>query len=103
MWATNGKMLRSKAKANQGRMPVTFNMFIRNRTVTGQEKLTIPAGSYDAFKVNSDMIMDMVMGFPVKMEMQTVSYRAPGIIWDLKTETYRKGKLMAYSELAKIY
>jgi hypothetical protein len=49
------------------------------------------------------MNMEMVMGFPVKMEMQSVSYRAPGIVWDLKTETYRKGKLMGYSELAKIY
>ena len=84
-------------------MPVVFNLFIKNRTVAGQEKLTIPAGSYDVYKINSDMNMEMVMGFPVKMEMQTVSYRAPGVVWDLKTETYRKGKLMGYSELSKIY
>lgn len=92
-----------KGEGRSGPMPVTFNLLIRNRTVAGQEKLTIPAGSYDVYKVNSDMMMDMVVGFPVKMEMQTTSYRAPGIIWDLKTETYRKGKLMGYSELAKIY
>ncbi|MCF0070664.1 hypothetical protein LZD49_09285 [Dyadobacter sp. CY261] len=92
-----------KGEGKSGPMGVTFNMFIKNRTVAGQEKLTIPAGSYDVYKISSDLNMEMVMGFPVKMEMQSVSYRAPGIIWDLKTETYRKGKLMAYSELAKIY
>jgi len=92
-----------KGEGKSGPMPVVFNMFIKNRTVAGQEKLTIPAGSYDVYKINSDMNMEMVMGFPVKMEMQSVSYRAPGIVWDLKTETYRKGKLMGYSELAKIY
>ncbi|SDE06208.1 hypothetical protein SAMN04487996_103236 [Dyadobacter soli] len=92
-----------KGEGKSGPMTVVFNMLIKNRTVVGQEKLTIPAGSYDVYKINSDMNMEMVMGFPVKMELQNVSYRAPGIIWDLKTETYRKGKLMGYSELAKIY
>lgn len=92
-----------KGEGKSGPMTVIFNMFIKNRTVAGQEKLTIPAGSYDVYKINSDLNMEMVMGFPVKMEMQSVSYRASGIVWDLKTETYRKGKLMGYSELAKIY
>ncbi|PSL23983.1 TapB family protein [Dyadobacter jiangsuensis] len=92
-----------KGEGKSGPMPVVFNMFIKNRTVAGQEKLTIAAGTYDVYKINSDMNMEMVMGFPVKMEMQTVSYRATGVVWDLKTETYRKGKLMGYSELSKIY
>ncbi|MCE6989428.1 hypothetical protein [Dyadobacter sp. CY323] len=92
-----------KGEGKSGPMAINFNMKIKNREVVGQEKLTIPAGSYDAYKLKSDMNMEMVMGFPVKMDMQTVSYRAPGLIWDLKTETYRKGKLMGYSELSKIY
>jgi hypothetical protein len=92
-----------KGEGKSGPMAMNFNMLIKNREVVAQEKLTIPAGSYDAYKLKSDMNMEMIMGFPVKMEMQTVSYRAPGLIWDLKTETYRKGKLMGYSELSKIY
>lgn len=92
-----------KGEGKSGPMPINFNMKIKNREVVGQEKLTIPAGSYDAYKLTSDMNVEMVMGFPVKVDMQTVSYRAPGLIWDLKTETYRKGKLMGYSELSKIY
>lgn len=92
-----------KGEGKSGPMAINFNMKIKNREVVGQEKLTIPAGSFDAYKLKSDMNVEMVMGFPVKMDMQTVSYRAPGLIWDLKTETYRKGKLMGYSELSKIY
>lgn len=92
-----------RGEGKSGPMSVNFNMSIRNRTVAGQEKLTIPAGSFDAYKITSDLNMEMVMGFPVKMDMQSVFYRAPGVVWDLKTETYRKGKLMGYSELAKIY
>ena len=86
-----------------GPMPIIFNMAVVNRKVVSEEKLTIPAGSFDAFKVTSDMKMETKMGFGIKMEMQTVSYRAPGVLWDLKTETYRKGKLMGTTELAKIY
>jgi hypothetical protein len=92
-----------KGEGKSGAVPVSFNMLIKNRTVAGQEKLTVPAGTFDVYKINSDMNMQMVMGFPIKMDMQTISYRAPGVIWDLKTETYRKGKLMGYSELTKIY
>lgn len=92
-----------KGEGKSGPMPVNFNMTIKNRKVDSQEKLTIPAGNFDAYKISSDMDMEMVMGFPVKMNMQTISYRVPGVIWDLKTETYRKGKLMASSELAKIF
>jgi hypothetical protein len=92
-----------KGEGRSGPMTIKFNMLIKNRVIASQEKLTIPAGTYDAYKLTSDMNVEMVMGFPVKMDMQTVSYRAPGIVWDLKTETYRKGKLMGYSELTKIY
>ncbi|WAC09378.1 TapB family protein [Dyadobacter pollutisoli] len=92
-----------KGEGKSGPMPINFNMLIKNRVIAGQEKLTIPAGTYDAYKLTSDMNVEMVMGFPIKMDMQTISYRAPGVVWDLKTETYRKGKLMGYSELTKIY
>jgi len=92
-----------KGNGKSGPVPVTFNMIISNRNVNSLEKLTVPAGTYDAYKISSDMSMEMAMGIPVKVAMQSVSYRAPGILWDLKTETYRKGKLMSYSELSRIY
>ena len=92
-----------KGNGQSGPMAVTFNMQIKNRNVIGQEKLTTPAGSFDAYKVKSDLAFELKMGFPVKMEMESISYRAPGVLWDVKNETYRKGKLMGYSELTKIY
>lgn len=92
-----------KGTGKSGPMVVNFNMLVKNRNIIGQEKLTIPAGTFDAYKINSDLSMEMQMGFPVKMEMSSISYRAPGVIWDLKTETYRKGKMIGYSELTKIY
>ncbi|KAA6441551.1 hypothetical protein FEM33_02140 [Dyadobacter flavalbus] len=101
-----GKKLKDasvKGKGKSGSTPVTFNMIVHNRNVTGQEKLTVPAGTFDAYKITSDMNVEMVMGIPVKVAMQSISYRVPGVIWDLKTENYRKGKLISYSELSRIY
>jgi hypothetical protein len=92
-----------KGEGKSGPVPITFKMLIHNRSVGAQEKLTIPAGSFDAFKITSDMTMETLMGMNMKFEMNSVSYRAPGVIWDVKTETYRKGKLMGYSELSKIF
>ena len=104
-YAVGDKLKDASVKGNgqSGPMAVVFNLNITNRNVTAQEKLTIPAGTYDAYKISSDMKMEMQMGFPVKMDLQTISYRVPGMIWDLKTETFRKGKLVGYSELSKTY
>ena len=92
-----------KGEGKSGPMAITFKMLIHNRIVAGQEKLTTPAGTFDAYKITSDMTMETLMGMNMKFEMNSISYRAPGVIWDVKTETYRKGKLMGYSELVKIY
>jgi hypothetical protein len=92
-----------RGDGKSGPLNITFKMLIHNREVASQEKLTTPAGTFDVFKINSDMTMETAMGMNMKFEMNSVSYRAPGVIWDIKTETYRKGKLMGYSELAKIF
>lgn len=92
-----------KGEGTSGPMAMTFNMLISNRNVESQEKITIPAGTFDAYKITSDMLMETRMGLGIKMEMKTVAWRAPGVLWDLKTETYRKGKLFSRSELTKIY
>lgn len=92
-----------KGEGSSGPMAMTFNMLILNRNVESQEKITIPAGTFDAYKITSDMQMETKMGFGIKMEVKTISWRAPGVLWDLKTESYRKGKLFSRSELTKIY
>lgn len=92
-----------KGEGTSGPMAITMNILMSNRNVESEEKITVPAGSFDTYKITSDMKMESKMGFGITVDMNTVSWRSPGILWDLKTETYRKGKLMSRSELAKIY
>jgi len=92
-----------KGEGTSGPMAMNFNMLISNRNVDSQEKITVPAGTFDTYKITSDMKMETKMGFGITIDMNTISWRAPGVLWDLKTESYRKGKLIARSELTKIY
>lgn len=92
-----------KGEGTSGPMAMTINMLISNRNVEAQEKVTIPAGTFDAYKLTSDMKMETKMGFGITMDINTISWRAPGILWDIKSESYRKGKLISRSELTKIY
>lgn len=86
-----------------GPLNIVTDMTIANRKVAGKEKITVPAGTFDAFKVTSDMNIASKTVMKITMDFQTVSYRAPNVLWDVKTETYRKGKLMGTTELSKIY
>lgn len=92
-----------KGEGTSGPMTMNFNMLISNRNVESQEKITIPAGTFDAYKITSDMKMETKMGFGITIDINTISWRTPGVLWDLKTESYRKGKLFSRSELTKIY
>ncbi|WP_266368613.1 TapB family protein [Tellurirhabdus rosea] len=88
---------------NNGSKMMDMNLLMANRQVESRESLTIPAGTYNAFKLNSDMnIENRTMGIPIKMTMKTVSYRVEDVLFDLKTETYRNGKLIGYTVLNKI-
>jgi hypothetical protein len=71
--------------------------------VTGKESLTVPAGTFEVYKITSDMTITNKTLVNLSFDFQTVSYRAPEVLWDLKTETYRKDKLMGYSVLTKIF
>ncbi|MBE9464626.1 hypothetical protein ACFP1I_04410 [Dyadobacter subterraneus] len=92
-----------KGEGTSGPMAMTMNMLISNRNVEDQEKVTIPAGTFDAYKLTSDMKMETKMGFGITVDINTISWRAPGVLWDIKSESYRKGKLISRSELTKIY
>ena len=92
-----------KGEGASGPLNVTFNMLIENRQVVSQEKVTVPAGTFDSYKVTSDMVMETKMGMGIKIEMESISYRAPNMLWDIKSESYRKGKLIGRSELSKVF
>lgn len=92
-----------KGKGKASAMDVTMDLNIINRKVESKEKITTPYGTHEAFKINADLTMKMVTIIPISFEYQVVSYVLPNELWDLKTETYRKGKLMSYSELVRVF
>ncbi len=81
----------------------TMAMTMANRQVEGKESITTPAGTFDTYKITSDMNMEnRVFGMPIRSSMRVVSYRTPNQILDVKSETYNKnGKLMGYTLLTK--
>lgn len=88
---------------SKGSTLMTMNMTMNNRQVESKAPLTTPAGTFDAYKVTSDMNFEnRMMGIPIRGTMRTVSYRAANQLFDVKSETYNKnGKLMGYSLLSK--
>lgn len=103
---TVGQSLKDASLHGKGEasgLQVVFEMDITDRKVEAKEKIKVGAGEFDAFKVTSTMTMKTKTIMNITVDFQSVSYRAPGVIWDVKTETYRKGKLMGITELVKIY
>lgn len=81
-----------------------MNITVQNRQVEGQQALTTPAGSFDTYKITSDMNFETrVMGIPVRNKMRTISYRANNALFDIRSENYdKKGKLTGYMVLSKL-
>ncbi|GAB3641698.1 TapB family protein [Spirosoma arcticum] len=88
---------------NNGSTMMTMNMTMSNRQVESKAPITTPAGTFDTYKVTSDMNFEnRMMGIPIRGTMRTVSYRAANQLFDVRSETYNKtGKLMGYSLLTK--
>lgn len=78
-------------------MPFSFSVEVKNRKVEGLEKITTPAGTFDCVKLSQDIVTKT--GFAITM--QSVDYYAENL-GAVRTETYRKGKLMGYTEITKV-
>lgn len=86
-----------------GGMTLNYSMLIKNRKVAAQENITVPAGTFNSYKVTSDMTINTKTIMNISFDFQVVSFRAPNMLWDVRSETYRKDKLMAYSVLSKVF
>ncbi len=86
-----------------GNRMMEMNMMMSNRQVESKSPITTPAGTFDTYKVSSDMSFEnKVMGMPIRNAMRVVSYRAEDQLFDIRSETYNKnGKLMGYMLLSK--
>ena len=88
---------------NSGQSMSTMTMKIVDRKVEGKEKIQVPAGTYDTFKISQNTEMEnRAMGMKMPgMRVQTIEYYVPRIGM-VRSETYRNGKLMSYSVLSKV-
>lgn len=90
-------------EGGSGPMTMTTDAEFVNRKVVGKESITVPAGTFDVYKITTDMNVAVKSIIKMNIEFNTVSYRADKVLWDVKTETYRKGKLVGSTELSKIF
>ncbi|OIN60324.1 TapB family protein [Arsenicibacter rosenii] len=90
---------------NNGSLMVEMTIDMTNRSVGSKESLTVPAGTFDVFKISSDMtVKSKVMGMSIPANLKVVTYRAANTLFDIRSETYNKnGKLYAYTVLSKVF
>jgi hypothetical protein len=83
-------------KMGSGDSPVYINLVISiyNRKVEGEETLNTPAGEFDCSIITQTIKTKSI----VSMEMDSKEWYTPGVGM-IKSESYRKGKLMGYSIL----
>jgi hypothetical protein len=90
-------------EVNTSGLPSTVHFEMKNRKVTGKEKVTSDAGSWDAYKITYDAMMRIKMiGIGVPINMQTTEWFVPnfGVV---KSETLsKKGSKMSSSLLTKL-
>ncbi len=92
--------MRAADKSSQMVM-MSSRMNLTNRVAEAKESLTTPAGTFQCIRVKQHMNMEnKAMGIPMRFEMESVSWYAPGI-GQVKTETYRKDKLVGTTVLTK--
>jgi len=80
----------------------TVSYTISDRTVTGKESLTTPAGNWDCLKISYKMVMKVKIGIGIPTRFNVVEWFVPGF-GIVKTADYnKKGKLIGYTELTML-
>jgi hypothetical protein len=77
-------------------MGINMTVDIFNRKVESEEKLNTPAGEFDCFVITQSMKTKMM----ISMQMESKEWYSPGIGM-VKSESYKKGKLMSYAILTQ--
>ncbi len=86
----------------EGQVGSTITVELLNRKVESRGPVTVPTGTYNAYKISSDVTTTIrTYGLGIPMRMRVVEYYSPaaGVI---RSETYRGAKLMSYSEITKV-
>lgn len=80
---------------NSGVQMLKMVIFVKNRKVEAEETITTPAGTFDCFKISSEIETTMIF----KINTSTIEWYSKeyGVV---RSETYdKKGKLVGYSIL----
>lgn len=90
---------------SNGAAIMNMSMTMANRQVETKAPVTTPAGTFDTYRITSDVSYESkVMGIPIRNAMRVINYRVDNQIFDIKSENYNKnGKLMGYMLLTKVY
>jgi hypothetical protein len=81
--------------SNQGVKMMTMTVVVTNRKVEAVENITVPAGTYECYKITYDIESKMMF----KVQTKAVEWYSMNIGL-VKSETYdQKGKLAGSSEL----
>lgn len=90
--------------ANAGMTLMEMNMKITNRKVEGKEQITVPAGSYDCYKISYETHTESrAAGMPFRNTIKTIEYHAPNV-GVVRTELYdSKDRPQGYTVLSKVF
>lgn len=81
---------------------ITLSM--ANRTVDGMESITVPAGTFECYKISYDLLTETrSMGIPMRIKAKVIEYHAPnqGVV---RTENYDdRDRLQGYTVLSKVF
>ena len=101
MTLPDGKL---KMNVSQQGIQITEMTFeFTDRKVEAKQTLTVPAGTYDCFKITFDVnISTSTMGMAINNLTKNIQFYAKNV-GVIRTETYdAKGKLLSYSVISKI-
>lgn len=85
---------------NNGSRFGSITLRSQNKSVTAEETITVPAGSFNCYKIEGTMVsVSETVGIPIKFELRNVEWYAKGIGL-VKSESFGKnGKLLGYTVL----
>jgi hypothetical protein len=75
-----------------------------NRTVTSKESITVPAGTFDCFKITYELLtVTSTMGIPLRVNARVVEYHSPNK-GPVRSETYdSRDRLQGYTVLSNVF
>ena len=82
-------------------LPMTLAVAITDRKILGKEPITTPAGTFDCYKISSNLTVQTKMAVKFSLKFSTIEWLAPKVAV-VKSESYKGDKLQGYSILTSV-